>query len=161
MKHLLLLASVVAIAACGPKSSSTTDPCKDPCKDKKEGPAFNGPLEAGQWEGMKHEEREAFMKQIVLPAMKERFQEFDAEGFAEFDCATCHGAGAANDSFEMPNPDLPVLTGALFENPGDEQAIFDFMSKTVKPHMAELLGMPEMTDTQEGFSCASCHTFGE
>jgi hypothetical protein len=159
---LVAFASVIALAACGPKSSgNTTDPCKDPCKGKPVEGSLTEPLPPGQWERMDHEARETFMENVVEPTMREKFQAFDPEGFAEFGCATCHGAGAADDSYKMPNPDLPQLHGSLWEDPGDDKAIFEFMDQTVEPTMSDLLGIPPKVRDQPGFSCGSCHTFAQ
>ncbi len=161
--HTLASLSFVLLAACGSKSKgdATADPCKDPCKDIMR--TFDGPLEGGEWENLSKADRAEFMKQVVMPTMKKEFQEFDPEEFAEFDCATCHGQGAApGGDFEMPNPDLPVLTMETFQNPPEEdKLILEFMSMTVKPQMANLIGEPEMTQTQEGFGCMECHTMAE
>lgn len=121
-----------------------------------------GPLAAGQWESMDHEARGKFMGKVVLPTMEAEFKKFDATRFEEVNCKTCHGAGADDHTFKMPNPDLPVLTGAMFQNPAEEdKPMIEFMMQTVKPKMAELLGMPEKTETQDGFGCDNCHTFKE
>jgi hypothetical protein len=146
-------------AACGGKSTPAgggggggTTP---------EEPAM-GPLAAGQWEAMDHEARGKFMAKVVLPAMEAEFKTFDADRFAEVNCKTCHGAGAEDHTFKMPNPDLPELTMELFQNPPEEaKPMLEFMSTTVKPKMAELLGMPQKTETTEGFGCDGCHTFKE
>jgi hypothetical protein len=144
-------------AACGGKSTPAgggggggTGP---------EEPAM-GPLTAGQWETMDHEARAKFMGKVVLPTMEAEFKKFDPTRFAEVNCKTCHGKSAEDHTFKMPNPDLPVLTGEMFQNPPeDDKAIMEFMMQTVKPKMAELLGMPEKTETTEGFGCDNCHTF--
>jgi len=163
MKHLAILASLLLAASCGSKSKGgeTADPCKDPCKDKPS--QHTGPLEAGQWENMSKEDRGHFMADVVMPTMKKKFQDFDPDGFAEFDCSTCHGANAGPDgSFEMPNPDLPVLTMETFTAPPEEdKLIIEFMANSVKPVMADLLGEPERTETTEGFGCTECHTMAE
>lgn len=125
-------------------------------------PKFTGPLAAGQWETLDHEAREDFMAQVVLPAMQAEFKAFDATEFAEINCKTCHGKGADDHSFEMPNADLPQLSMELFQSPpADKQAIMKFMFERVKPEMAKLLGMPEKTETQDGFGCTHCHTMKE
>jgi hypothetical protein len=37
--------------------------------------------------------------------------------------------------------------------------MIEFMSKTVKPEMAKIMGEPEMTETNpNGFGCLECHT---
>lgn len=159
MKTFAILFAVLTLAACGSKSKGET---ADPCKDKKM-PMFEGPLEAGQWETLSKDDRKDFMAHVVVPAMKEKFQNFDPEGFAEFNCGTCHGENAGpNGTFEMPNPGLPVLTPELFSNPPEEdKMILEFMMQSVKPAMAELLGMPEKSESQDGFGCDNCHTFSE
>ncbi len=118
-----------------------------------------GPLAAGQWEGMDHEARADFMGKAVLPAMAAEFKAFDAVEFAEFDCKTCHGKGADDHSFEMPNADLPQLTVEMIMNPdADHKAVTEFMMTKVKPGMAKLLGKPEYgQDNPTGFGCAACH----
>src|SRR2546430_2593695 len=61
------------------------------------------------WEKMDHSERMAYMKKHVNPTMRAEFQNFDAKRYAKFGCKTCHGKGAEDDSYKMPNPDLPKL----------------------------------------------------
>ena len=158
------VASLLALtfaAACGGKSTPAggggggggTGPTE---------PGPTGPLAAGQWESMDHEARAKFMGDVVLPAMQAEFKAFDGAKYAEINCKTCHGKGADDHSFEMPNADLPQLSMELFQNPPEEdKAIMEFMSTKVKPEMAKLLGMPEKTDTQDGFGCTHCHTFKE
>ena len=102
------------------------------------------------------------MKKHVSPAMKAKFQEMDPKRYAKFGCRTCHGKGAEDDSYKMPNPQLPKLPRSkegwdkiMKEKP----EMLKFMRTTVKPEMAALLGMKEFDmKTKTGFGCGNCHT---
>ena len=114
------------------------------------------------WKKMDHSERMAYMKKVVLPTMRKEFADFDSKHFAKINCKTCHGAGATDDSFKMPNPDLPKLPNSkegwqkIMEKKAD---MLKFMKETVKPKMASLLNMPEYDmKTKSGFGCGNCHT---
>jgi hypothetical protein len=114
------------------------------------------------FQDMDHDERAAFMKGVVLPTMSAHFRKFDAEEFAKINCATCHGDGAKDKSFEMPNPKLPKLPAdpAGFAKLAAEhpQAV-EFMKGTVVPEMARMLGEPIYDPaTGKGFGCFECHT---
>src|SRR5688572_19577006 len=61
------------------------------------------------WEHMSKDERFAHMKTVVFPEMKTAFQAAAPHEFAGFTCATCHGDGAVDKTFKMPNPKLPTL----------------------------------------------------
>jgi mono/diheme cytochrome c family protein len=102
------------------------------------------------------------MKTVVYPKMKEEFIGYDAKRYGEMTCITCHGDGAKDGSFKMPNPKLPKL-------PGDEAgfkalaakmpAAAKFMGTHVVPAMAKMLGeAPYDPQTQKGFGCFECHT---
>lgn len=97
------------------------------------------------------------MKTVIMPAMKTAFQEFDAKEFAEFSCVTCHGPEAKNGKFDMPNPALPPLNEAVANK---HPAMTKFMSETVVPQMADMLGeTPYDHATGQGsFGCMKCHT---
>lgn len=114
------------------------------------------------WEHMSKPERKQYMKDVVLPKMKPLMQNFDAKMFKNVNCGTCHGSGAGTGEFKMPNPDLPKLpaTREGFEKLNkDKPKMMEFMSKTVKPTMASLLGMKEFDmKTGQGFGCGNCHT---
>jgi mono/diheme cytochrome c family protein len=93
--------------------------------------------------------------------MKEAFVAFDAEEFGEMNCKTCHGAGAEDGSFEMPNPELDKLD---FDEDGSSSTRSTRRSPSgwarwSTPKMAELLGMPVYDPaTHKGFGCLGCHT---
>jgi len=157
-RSILIAITLMLAAGCGGKSTPAggggggTGPTEP----------TPGPLAPGAWESMDHEARAEFMGKVVLPTMQAEFKAFDGTKYAEIECKTCHGKGAEDHSFEMPNADLPVLTMELFTNPPEEdKAIIEFMSTKVKPGMAKLLGMPEKTQTEDGFGCTHCHTMKE
>lgn len=169
--RLSIIAGSIAIlafaAACGGSSKpaeSSPPEAAEPAATPAEQEA--APTEAIAFKDMNHEQRLAFMKQTVLPAMQATFQEFDSKKFAEFNCKTCHGAGVADGSFKMPNPALPVLPGSMdkfmayAKDPKHEPWV-KFMAEKVKPQMAKLLQKPEFDPaTNKGeFGCNACHTF--
>jgi hypothetical protein len=111
-----------------------------------------------EFDKLSHDDKVKFMKTKVMPAMKAAFQKFDPKEFANFTCKTCHGKDPAKNKYEMPTKDLPPLDFAKLEAGKEEPKTVEFMSKVVKPQMAKILGMPEMTETQKGFGCLNCHT---
>jgi hypothetical protein len=111
---------------------------------------------------MNHEQRLDYIKKSVLPKMKDEFVAFDAKRYAELNCATCHGDGAKDGSFKMPNPKLPKLPAdeAGFKKLMEQKPeATKFMGGKVVPGMASLLGeAPFNPQTHEGFGCFECHT---
>ena len=97
-----------------------------------------------------------------MPKMHDLFAGFDAAKFGEMKCATCHGAGAADGSFKMPNPGLPKLPmdpRGFKALSASQPKTFEFMAKHVEPTMADLLGVPPFDPkTMKGFGCFDCHT---
>ncbi len=87
----LTLCLVLAIAACGSKAKPA-DPSTPPT---------GAAATAVAWADLDASAREAYMKEKVMPQMKEIFVAFDAEEFGEMNCKTCHGPGAEDESFEM------------------------------------------------------------
>ena len=84
----------------------------------------------------------------------------DAEEFGEMNCKTCHGPGAEDKSFEMPNPDIMPLDFSKMDQLDEEhKKVADWMHEVVVPKMADLLGeQPYDPATQQGFGCLGCHT---
>jgi hypothetical protein len=124
--------------------------------------ASGGPPGPGDWDKWSHDQKLEYMKTAVMPKMGGEFHDFDAKRYAEPKCVLCHGSGAKDGSFKMPNPELPKLdaTPAGFKAlAAKKPAIFDFMMKHVEPDMAALLGeSPFDPKTQQGFGCFDCHT---
>ncbi len=143
-RQTLLLFVPSLLAACAGESSS-------------ERPAL--PNKA--WKDQTHDERMVTMKKLVYPTMKDEFVRFDAKDFNDMTCATCHGPGAKDKTFKMPNPKLPMLpaTEAGFEKlKKDHPEVVQFMMTTVVPKMADFLGeQPYNPKTHEGFGCFRCH----
>ena len=116
------------------------------------------------WEHMSAAEKKKYMKTTVLPTMKKEFQAFDAKTYKKFNCATCHGDGATDGKFKMPNAKLPKLPkptaqSDFVELQKKKPEAVKFMGTVVKPKMAELLGLPQWTpETKTGFGCYHCHT---
>ena len=125
-------------------------------------PAGTEPKAGTAWKDMSKEERAAFMKKTVMPGMKTDFVAFDAKEFGEMSCATCHGDGAKDKSFKMPNPKLPKLlaTEEGFKKLNAEHPdAMKFMSQKVVPDMAAALGVaPYDPKTHQGLGCFACHT---
>ncbi|MEO6573135.1 MAG: hypothetical protein ABIP89_04805, partial [Polyangiaceae bacterium] len=71
--------------------------------------APSGPPKEGEWDTWSHDQKMAYMKTAVMPKMGPMFHDFDAKRYAEPKCTLCHGAGAKDGTFKMPNPELPKL----------------------------------------------------
>jgi hypothetical protein len=116
------------------------------------------------WKDMDPDQRAAYMKDVVLPKAKEIFVAFDPK-YQTMDCKTCHGDGATDHTFKMPNPKIRVLPNteeafmAWVGKDPDAARFTEFMAKKVEPLMGELLHEPVFdpkTKTGE-FSCKDCH----
>ena len=137
---------VLALAAC-PKPQGTTT----------SGGAEVAPKPSGvPFEQLDHDQRIAFMKEQVVPTMKPIFQQHDAREFAEFGCKTCHGDGADQGEFHMPNDKLPLLNFSDMSQ--FKKADIEWMTTVVKPTMARLLMEEEASPARpDGFGCVRCH----
>ena len=166
-RYTLLSLSVVMLGACASSPPATPATAAGPppegasMTESVPGATAIGPPQIA-WAAMTFEQRKAYMKTAVLPKAKELFVTFDPVHYANFNCTTCHGDGAADGKFKMPNPKLPKLPGTpegFKQLMADKPKVTEFMLKQVKPTMATLLGLPEFTpENKTGFGCMQCHT---
>jgi hypothetical protein len=148
------------VAACGGSSAPAAAPAPASSGAAAGGSADNAPPPSGKWNDMNRDQRMAYMKKVVMPKMKELFVTFDAKEFDHFTCMTCHGGGAKDGSFKMPNPELPKLNpeGQFKKHMEKHPEATKFMMTKVLPEMAGLLHT-EPYDPQKkiGFGCFGCH----
>lgn len=153
LRRVLIASLALALGCGGPSGGAGTTP---------EGESDRVPSPPRPWAEMSGDEHRAWMVEEVLPRMTVAFQAHDAERYANFGCATCHGPGARERGFEMPSPALPALypTGS----PEQQQMVREhgdmvrFMFNRVLPPMQTLLGAADFdAETQQGFSCYACH----
>lgn len=154
LRGTLSLCALVAMSACGGSTpEEDTAETVDTTGGETEAVRAEVP-----WAEMSPEQRGAFMRDTVVPEMQAMFQEHDAERFADFGCATCHGETARDVGFRMPNgvaPLDPSQIPAVFQS---DRPMAQFMTQRVWPRMAELLGeAPYDSETGAGFSCLRCH----
>ncbi len=128
-------------------------------------PATTGPVAGATlaWKDMNHDQRLDFMKATVLPKMKAEFAAYDSKRFGNITCGTCHGDGAKDGTFKMPNP--KIMPKVPNDQPGFEKLMktqpdaVKFMGGKVVPMMAQMLGQePYDMKTGKGFGCHECHT---
>ena len=179
MKISMTCAAAVALAcvgvlpiACGgskqpaenPTTTSSASGTSEAPSTEASTSASPMPPAALTWKDMNHEQKLDHMKKVVMPKMKEDFVAFDGKKYEKMNCLTCHGAGAKDGSFKMPNPDLPKLSvdGGFKKHMDKTPEITKFMMTKVTGTMASLLGMPAYDPkTQTGFGCFGCHTMSK
>jgi hypothetical protein len=150
-------ASASASAAPAPVASAAPAASSAPAA-----PAAPEPPGPGQWDTWSKDQKLAYMKSAVMPKMGPMFHDFDAKKYAETKCVLCHGAGAKDKSFKMPNaglPKLPTTPDGMKKLHETKAEMVEFMSKQVVPTTASLLGKePYDPKTKKGFGCFGCHT---
>ncbi|MBA3539219.1 MAG: hypothetical protein H0T79_06295 [Deltaproteobacteria bacterium] len=177
MRNILLI--LVIAAACGGKStpepttpatpvvtaddgSAAPTPAPEPEKapEKVAEPAPPPPPpEPDAFMKLSRDEKMKIMKTKVMPAMAKAFKSHDAKEFAKFTCKSCHGKGVADDTYKMPNAELPPLDFAALKAGKQDPKMAEFMGKVVQPDMAKLLGVPAYDEAHpNAFGCLTCHT---
>jgi hypothetical protein len=117
----------------------------------------------GEWEKWSFDQKKAYMQSpVFLDRERELFRSYDPARFANIDCKTCHGAGATDGTYRMPNADLPQWPGgreAFVDLKNNHPRTLQFMQKELVPETARLLGVrPFDMESHTGFSCFQCHT---
>ncbi|MCC6901852.1 MAG: hypothetical protein IT377_22975 [Polyangiaceae bacterium] len=164
-----------AAVACGgstpPPEAGGTEPVAttqgeapkpEEAKPEEKKPEEKKPEEAAKpaWKDMSHDQKVELMKTVVMPKMGEVFKAFDAKKYAEITCATCHGAGAKEGKFQMPNAKLPKLDSkdGFAKHMKKNEKVTKFMMEKVTGEMAAALGVPAFNpETKQGFGCGGCH----
>lgn len=95
------------------------------------------------WAQLSRAEKNAFMRDTVMPEMEKIFSRWDAHRYPKITCVTCH----AHDGFAMPNAELLLEPEAV----NGAEPMNRFMREQVTPAMARLLGRPS-------YDCFGCHT---
>ena len=149
-RSVVSLFLALGLASCGGGGSSTTETTQTT--------ETTTGAETVAWADMNMEQRGHFMATVVMPEMQTMFQEHDAEEFADFSCATCHGANAQEVSFRMPNGLAPLHGADIPAMFGSQDPMHVFMTQRVWPRMGQLLGEELYNpETHQGFACMNCH----
>lgn len=155
----MMTVSSATLLACALALALTTRPAS---AGDAGAPAAAAPAKI-DWASLTFAQKKKYMKTKVLPEMKKAFIAFDAKEFKNMSCGTCHGDGADDGKFKMPNPKLPRLPkptaqSDFLELQKKKPEAIKFMGTVVKPKMAELLGLPEWSPAvKTGFGCYRCH----
>lgn len=150
---------VLLVASCG---GETSEPAAGGGSTGSE-QAISGPPRP--WADMNQADKRRYMAEVVEPAMRPLFQEYDSQRFADFGCETCHGSDMVARQFDMPNPAILALhpsgTPEQRQTVDRHPRMVRFMYNRVVPRMQRLLGMQAFdATTGEGFSCYQCHPRG-
>lgn len=156
--------ATASAAATPPAPPAEASAAPAPAAPAPEASAAPAPAKAAiNWDAMDKQQRLEHMKTVVMPHMKELFASFDAKRYGDMKCVTCHGDGAKDQTFKMPNPKLPKLsyTDNFKKHMAKTPELTKFMMEKVVPEMASLLGeQPYDPATHKGFGCAECHLMG-
>ncbi len=150
---------VLALFGCGGGSSSSTSGSSGGSDTS------GGDTATTTWPAyadMTPEQRGHYMAEVVVPTMRPIFQERDATRYADFGCATCHGANAHDVQFRMPNGVHPLSHADIMATFQSSEPSATWMTQRVWPEMARLVGEPQFDpQTGAGFRCTNCHADGE
>lgn len=149
IRMLVLSLLLTTAVGCGAKQGETA-----------KAPALPKPPKA--WTDMTHDEKFDYMSEEVVSRMEDAFVGHDAKRFADFSCGTCHGAGADDGTYKMPNAAIMAIprsgTPEQKELVKNHRPMLQFMFNQVYKPMREMLDLPEYDPkTNQGFGCFSCH----
>ncbi len=157
----VLIISVLSLFGCGGSSSEGATTARETTSTD----STTTGSETGEhiaWDDMTHEQRGHFMAEVVMPAMQPLFQNHDSARYAEFGCATCHGANAREVNFAMPNGVHPLTHADIMATFQSQDPNATWMTQQVWPEMARLLDEPQFNpETSTGFRCTNCHADAE
>jgi hypothetical protein len=150
------------VLGCGPSASTTTETTTSSETPASSDTTGSEMAARPAWDDMTLEQRGHYMAEVVMPEMRPIFQEHDATRYADFGCATCHGANAHEVQFHMPNGLHPLDHAAIMATFQSTDPSATWMTQRVWPRMAELIGEPQFDrETGQGFRCTNCHADGE
>lgn len=119
-----------------------------------------GEADPRPWRDLDRGERMDYMQSVVFPTMRDIFQAYDPQRYADFSCQTCHGENASAVDFAMPNALFPLprdgTIAAAMAHDADATA---WMLDEVFPTMVELLGAEKYNPetAPDGYRCIGCH----
>jgi mono/diheme cytochrome c family protein len=122
-----------------------------------------GCAETSTWAEMNLQEREAFMRDVVVPNLAPVFRDYDAERFQEFGCATCHGPDAEARAYAMPADLFALPLDTTLETArAHDSPMTDFMLDEVFPRFVDLIDAEKYgPQTPDGYRCTGCHAVAD
>ncbi|MCB9798021.1 MAG: hypothetical protein H6741_35535 [Alphaproteobacteria bacterium] len=161
LRFTLPLLAFTLLAACGEKedhdSSAVDSGATDDSGAADDSGSTSIDCATDAWADQTAETQSAWMTACVLPPMRESFQAFDAEEFANFSCATCH-RGANTGDYHMPSQERLDYGQSSEWEPGYFNGDGSGLMEQTFVQMAEILGYePYGPGNQQGFGCAGCH----
>ena len=112
------------------------------------------------WAEMNLQQRQARMRDVVVPRAGAVFRSWRPEKYAEIDCTLCHGPNVEKGIIRMPTDHLPRLSGSVLLRPEFEKypETTRLKLQQLVPTMSEALGLRSFSIvTRRGFGCYSCH----
>ncbi len=129
----------------------TAQPDDDDVADDDDAAPYEQPA---PWDDLDIDQRLEFMRELFEPRMRDAFQDFDAELYADFKCETCHGADMEAAEYAMPNGLFPLDNrGRPIEPTYNSERVRGFMDDEVVPLAEDLLDQDEL-------GCFTCHERG-